>query len=86
MGNKFCQSCGMPMRKDSAGGGSEKDGSKSAKYCSHCYKDGAFTQPDMTASEMQALVTGKLKELRYPGFIAGFFASGIPRLERWRAR
>lgn len=86
MTNKNCQSCGMPMKKDAAGGGAERDGSKSEKYCSHCYRNGAFTQPDMTASEMQALVKGKLKEMRFPGFIAGFFASGVPKLERWRAR
>ncbi len=24
--NKFCQSCGYPMKKDKKGGGSEKDG------------------------------------------------------------
>ncbi len=31
---KRCQSCGMPISKDPEGGGSETDGSRSAKYCS----------------------------------------------------
>jgi len=31
--NKFCQSCGMPMSKDPQGGGTEKDGTKSLKFC-----------------------------------------------------
>lgn len=83
---KNCQSCGMPMKKDVQGGGSEKNGSKSEKYCSHCYMNGAFTQPNITASEMQDRVRGKLKEMKVPGFIAGFFVSGIPRLERWRGQ
>jgi hypothetical protein len=75
----------MPLAKDAQGGGTEKDGSKSAKYCSHCYKDGAFTQPTMTAKQMQDFVRGKLtKERKMPGFIAGFYVRGIPKLERWR--
>ncbi|MFF2587967.1 zinc ribbon domain-containing protein [Peribacillus butanolivorans] len=41
---KTCQSCGMPFSKDELGGGTEKDGSKSTKYCSHCYINGEFTQ------------------------------------------
>ncbi|MEQ1929445.1 MAG: zinc ribbon domain-containing protein [Parvularculaceae bacterium] len=82
--SKNCQSCGMPMNKDVQGGGSEKDGSKSLKYCSHCYMNGGFSHPKMTAAEMQGLVRGKLKEMKVPGFLAGFFVSGIPRLERWR--
>ncbi len=85
MANKTCQSCGMPMAKDAAGGGTEADGSKSGKYCSHCYQRGVFTQPSMTAKEMQASVKQKLQEMKFPGFIAGFMTSGIPRLERWRA-
>lgn len=82
---KYCQSCGMPMAKDPQGGGSEKDGSKSLKYCSHCYMNGSFTQPGMSAAEMQERVRTRLKEQKMPGFIAGFFVRGIPRLERWRA-
>lgn len=74
----------MPLGKDPGGGGTNADGSKSAMYCSKCYKDGAFRAPDMTATEMQALVKGKLKEMHFPGFIAGLFTRNIPQLERWR--
>ena len=38
----------------------------------------------MTADEMKALVKGKLKEFGFPGFIAGMFTKGIPKLERWK--
>ncbi|MFD6511333.1 zinc ribbon domain-containing protein [Bacillus sp. NPDC060175] len=34
---KVCQSCGMPLSKDELGGGTESNGSKSVKYCSHFY-------------------------------------------------
>jgi hypothetical protein len=80
---KNCQSCGMPMKKDEQGGGTRADGSKSAMYCSHCYRDGTFTLPDITAAEMQTLVRGKLKEFGIPGFLTGFFTRGIPKLTRW---
>ena len=80
-----CQSCGMPMNKDPKRGGTETDGSKSAKYCSHCYENGGFTQPDMTVEEMKQLANEKMKEMRIPGFVGWFFTRGIPKLERWRA-
>lgn len=47
---KFCQSCVMPLNEDNLG--TELDGSKSDKYCFYCYKDGKFTNPDMTFDEM----------------------------------
>lgn len=80
---KYCQSCGMPLKKDEKGGGTNADGSKSVMYCSLCYENGAFTNPNMSAQEMQKLVKGKLKEMGFPGFVAGFFTKGIPKLERW---
>jgi hypothetical protein len=81
---KNCQSCGMPLKRDEAGGGTNADGSKSLKFCSRCYQSGAFTKPDMSADEMKTLVKGKLKEMGFPGFLTGFFTSNIPRLERWK--
>ena len=73
----------MPLKKDPEGGGTEKDGSRSKKYCSYCYENGTFVKPDMTADEMQTLVKGKLKEMGFPGFLAGMFAKRTPKLERW---
>lgn len=82
--HKNCQSCGMPLKKDPKGGGTNSDGTLSQTYCSYCYENGAFRQPDITAEEMQVFVKGKLKEMGFPGFIAGFFTKGIPKLERWK--
>ena len=74
----------MPLKKDPKGGGTEADGKTSTMYCSRCYERGKFTKPNMTVDEMQMLVKGKLKEMGFPGFLAGFFAMGIPKLERWK--
>lgn len=81
---KNCQSCGMPLKKDPKGGGTEANGAKSDMYCSYCYLEGKFTNPNMTVGEMQAFVKGKLKEMGYPGFLAGWFTKGIPKLARWK--
>ena len=80
-----CQSCGMPFKEDPKGGGTNADGSISKKYCSHCYQNGKFTQPDITAAEMQAQVVAKLKSLGlFHRIFANYFAKGTPNLERWK--
>ena len=82
---KNCQSCSMPLNKDPKQGGTNADGSKSKMYCSYCYVDGRFTNSDWTVVQMQDFVKGKMKEMGFPGFLAGFFTKGIPKLERWKA-
>ena len=83
---KNCQSCGMPLKKDPKGGGTEAGGKKSTMYCSRCFERGKFTKPNMSVGEMQVLVKDKLKEMGFPGFLAGFFTKGIPKLERWKQK
>ncbi len=81
---KNCQSCGMPMKKDPEAGGTEADGTRNKMYCSYCYRDGQFTQPDFTAEDMKQFCRQKMVEMGVPGFLAGFFVIGIPKLERWK--
>ncbi|MNI18835.1 putative zinc ribbon domain protein [compost metagenome] len=83
---KNCLSCGMPLSKDELGGGTELNGSKSSKFCSHCYQNGAFTMPDLTVDEMKELVKGKLVEFGFPKFLTGLFTRNIPKLERWTGK
>ncbi len=82
--SKFCQSCGMPLNKDPAGGGTNADGSRSELYCSYCYQDGAFMNPDMDVKEFQAFCVAQMKKQGMPGFIAWLFTRGIPKLQRWK--
>lgn len=84
--NKFCQSCGMPMKKDPGNGGTNADGSRNPDSCSYCFRNGAFTSPEIkTAAAMQRFCIGKLKELGTPALLAWFFTRSIPKLKRWRA-
>lgn len=85
MNNKYntCQSCGMPLSKDGKNSGSEIDGTLSKMYCSFCYKNGEFTQPDITVCEMKELVTKKIVEMKIPRFIANFLSRNTRKLKRW---
>ena len=80
-----CQSCGMPLKKDKMGGGTNADGSKSVKYCSLCYGEGEFYAKDMSAQEFQAFCMDKIKEQGMPHVVAWLFTRQIPKLERWRS-
>jgi hypothetical protein len=82
--NKFCQSCSMPMSKDPKNGGTERDGSKSEKYCSLCYEKGEFLGNTKTAKEMQDACIGYMTKAGMPKFMAWLFTRGIPNLERWK--
>lgn len=79
-----CQSCGMPMKNDPNGGGTNQDGSKNSQYCSFCYHNGAFTQPDFTVEQMQQFCIEKMKEKGFPKFVGGLFTRHLPKLERWK--
>ena len=82
-----CQSCGMPLSKDPLGGGTNADGSLSSEYCSHCYRKGVFTQPNITAQEMTALVEGKLRSMHFSGVPGSSLREGsadVKTLEKQR--
>ena len=81
---KVCQSCGMPMDKDPAGGGTEADGSRSETYCSLCYDAGAFRMNGISAQEMQDFCIDALHKKGMPRFMGWALTRGIPKLDRWR--
>ena len=83
---KFCQSCGFPMKKDVKGGGSEKDGTKSLKFCSMCYGNGEFLTPteNDTAKKMQKYCIQEMKKDGINGLFAWLATRSIPKLERWK--
>lgn len=78
-----CQSCSMPLSKDPNRGGTHSDGTLSTEYCSFCYQDGAFIEPDITVEMMVNKVDSKLQEMWIPGFMRKWFTNGIPNLKRW---
>jgi hypothetical protein len=81
---KDCQSCSLPLNKDPHGGGTNEDGSRSKMYCSNCYENGQYKQPAWSADQMRDFVKGKMKDMGFPGFLAGPFSRRIYSLERWK--
>ncbi|HBQ96151.1 MAG TPA: hypothetical protein DD856_14985 [Sulfobacillus sp.] len=47
----FCQSCSVPLVRIEDFG-TNRDGSPNEDYCSHWYRDGHFTEPDITVEDM----------------------------------
>lgn len=75
----------MPLKMDKKGGGSEKDGTLSKMYCSSCYQNGEFINPNMSLEEMQKLVDDILKnEMKWWKVFRWLAVKQIPRLERWK--
>jgi hypothetical protein len=83
MENKFCQSCGMPLKKDPAGGGTNADGSLSKTYCSYCYQQGEFSFTGSVA-EFQDFCKHKMIESGHNRFVSWLLTRGMSRLARWK--
>jgi len=83
---KICQSCGFPLEKDKNGGGTEKDGSLSNKYCSMCYEKGEFLSPKEidNPQKMQEFCIKEMKKSGINGIFAWLATRSIPKLERWK--
>ena len=47
----ICQSCAMPFTTPEEFG-THADGSQHDEFCSYCFEDGEFTDPDLTLSHM----------------------------------
>ena len=52
----ICQSCAMEMLEVSDFG-TEADGGLNSEYCTHCYEDGGFADPDLTIDQMSDIVS-----------------------------
>ena len=82
--NKMCQSCGIPLKKDPLGGGSEKDGSRSSTYCGYCYENGEFKFKGTDVKEFQEHSRKMMIEGGHNKFFAWLFSRGLKRLDRWK--
>lgn len=80
----FCQSCSMPLDSP-ASRGTEKYGSLSLDYCKYCYKDGAFTNPDMTVEEMASVVKTEMGKKNMDAEIIAQAVNILPHLKRWKS-
>ena len=83
---KQCQSCGMPLQTKKAGDcrRTEKDSSKSEKWYSLCYQEGACIGSDCTLEEMRTIVDAALKNKGSSRIMRWMAQKQLPHLERWK--
>lgn len=81
----FCQSCAMPMETPEMFG-TNADGSRSEEYCTYCFQNGAFTDPDVTMQEMiDTCVSFMVRDNIMPEAEAReMMTQYLPALKRWK--
>ena len=81
----LCQSCSIEMDTNSDLGTNE-DGTKNPDYCNICFRNGKFTNPNLTLKEEIEAVTIFLSyEKKMLKDNAKLLAENtLPKLKRWR--
>lgn len=80
----LCQSCGMPFQKPEDHG-TNKDGSRSAEYCRHCFQGGRFLDDCVSVQEKIEKNVKIGVKMGMPEETARHMAVTIlPKLKRWK--
>ncbi len=81
---KMCQSCGLPFNEEHAHFiAKEPDGSKSI-YCTNCYKDGKFIDPNLSMEEMIDMIVPILGRSIGEEEAKKEMTTLLPTLKRWK--
>ncbi|HFR3692206.1 TPA: zinc ribbon domain-containing protein [Streptococcus suis] len=83
-------SCAMPLNLHGLDvRGSEKDGTKSFIYCSYCYVNGRFVEPDISFEEMLAKGKTAISNGQGNAFVKWLMKASYPMMlkktKRWKA-
>ncbi len=83
--NLHCESCGFNMRRD-PDFGSEADGDLTDRYCSICYRDGAFVHQVSSTDEFIAAAAPAIAERskQSAGKVKLTLKKDLPKLARWK--
>ena len=81
-----CQSCGMPLSEEFGNLGTNADESNTWEYCSICFQNGEFTNPNQTLEEMiNSSIDNMTNDVGIPLEQATQLANSfIPTLKRWQ--
>jgi hypothetical protein len=73
------------MSIDQNGGGTEMDGTtRSIEYCSLCYRNGMFTEPNLTVDEAISRMQERLRVAGVPEPVIERNLWAVYRLDRWQ--
>jgi hypothetical protein len=78
-----CQSCGMPFSKNKNNYFRITNGFYDVKYCTDCFQNDRFTEPNLTIDEMKQKLMNKLRAAGMPGNL-NRFTERLHTLERWK--
>lgn len=82
--NKLCQSCAMPLEKETDFG-TNQNGEKNEDYCRYCFQKGSFTQPELSLEAMILHLASFHKKMNISEDNAKKFAQKLlPTLKRWK--
>ncbi len=86
---KVCQSCGMPLKQGQGDfRGTEADGTRSEKYCTRCYLQGKYVDPNLTKEQLISITMAELDKSDMNKFKKWMLKKVYPKqlnaLERWR--
>lgn len=79
-----CQSCGMPFSKNKNNFFRITSGFYDVKYCTDCFQNDRFTNPDYTIDEMNQQLINRLRASGMRGNLDRF-TERLNTLERWKS-
>lgn len=82
--NKMCESCLMPLGKNWEDAGTERDGTKSQKYCKYCYVNGELMYKGTDLKDFQKVVYKAMTDRGMWKPKAMFFTWAIKFAPRWK--
>lgn len=78
-----CQSCGIDLVDDRAYERASNDERRRTIYCSECFSEGVFKEPDLTIEQMKDKVTRRCVELKIGKSKRNQVLKSIRFLKRW---
>ena len=83
----YCQSCGRRVHKNTDYG-TEADGSLNRNYCIKCYKEGRFTEPNLTRTQMVARIVPIYMEEKKLSYRQALIYANylVSELRRWQTQ
>ncbi len=66
--------------------GTNADGGKNNEYCSYCFRNGKFTEPNMTVEQMIEKCAGIMKQMQMSQAQIEQTKTFIPMLKRWMVK
>jgi len=78
-----CQSCGSPFSKNKNNYFRITGGFYDVKYCTECFQNDHFTEPELTLEGMKQKIVDRLRAMGMPGNLTRF-TDRLHTLERWK--